>query len=233
MLTCPEMNQTLAALQVANHYQIAKLVPLSGSVSFEELSTATKLDVDRLHRVLRMLMTSRIFTEPRQGHVAHTAASRILVKQNASDWLGHNLEEVFPSCANLATTFEKYEHSVEPDQSSAAVVLGKPLFDVYTAEPYRAKRFGGAMAWFSSSDAFDSNHMARAFDWAKLGRATVVDVSLSSCLARRLSQRITHRSVDLAVISALPSPSNFRTFPSSCKICQQSRQRQRLPSRPI
>ncbi|KAI9838008.1 MAG: hypothetical protein M1819_006162 [Sarea resinae] len=172
----------LAALQVINRFQIAKYVPLTGDISFEELASKVGLDIDRVQRVVRQAMTCRIFTEPRDEYVAHTATSKLLRDPGVSAWVGHNLEEHFPASAKLSDTFEKYEHSKEPDQSALTVAFdySGSYWDLITEHPDRAQRFSDAMGWATDGGAYSTEHLANGFDWAKLGKATVVDVGGSA-----------------------------------------------------
>lgn len=65
----------LAALQVAFEFDFFGLVPAASELSIEELAGVAGLDVDRTARILRILITHRIFQEPTPGFVAHSAAS--------------------------------------------------------------------------------------------------------------------------------------------------------------
>ena len=51
ILTAVQEKHNAGALRVIRRFDIAKHVPPSGSISFANLSAATKLDVHRLHRV--------------------------------------------------------------------------------------------------------------------------------------------------------------------------------------
>jgi hypothetical protein len=65
----------LAAFQVAFELDLFGLVPAASEISMADLASAAGLDLDRTARILRMLITHRIFQEPRPGYVAHSAAS--------------------------------------------------------------------------------------------------------------------------------------------------------------
>ncbi|KAI9852884.1 MAG: hypothetical protein M1838_004443 [Thelocarpon superellum] len=154
------MEHTLAALRVISDYGIAELVPLSGTISFEKLADHAQLDVDRLHRVIRVLVPSRIFAEPEPGQVAHTAASKVILNPLAEAWLDHNLYEAAPASLKLLKAFKTYENSIEPAETAH-------------------KRFSEAMGFLASGFAYNSSVVNRGFDWASLGKAKVVDVGAS------------------------------------------------------
>jgi hypothetical protein len=75
----------LAAFQIALDFDFFHLVPAAGDddgngagqqdVALDELARQAGLDLDRTGRVMRMLITQRIFCEPRPGHFAHNAFS--------------------------------------------------------------------------------------------------------------------------------------------------------------
>ena len=71
----------------------------------------------------------------------------------------------------------------EPTETGFHLAFGKEqtLFDLYENEPDRSKRFGLAMSALGRSGGpFDSAFVVKGFDWANLGDATLVDVSLCS-----------------------------------------------------
>ena len=122
-------------------------------------------------------MTCRVFTEPREGFVAHTAASKVLLEPKAPAWLSHNLEETYPATAKLADSFEKYEHSIEPKEAAFALAFGgQTYWDFLTSKSGRTENFADAMSWVSSVGPHSVEVIASLWDWGNLGSATVVDV---------------------------------------------------------
>ncbi|KAI9839066.1 MAG: hypothetical protein M1838_004401 [Thelocarpon superellum] len=165
-----------AALAVVSHYRLAEYVPASGSISFLAVATAAKMDLDRVTRILRLLMTEWVFTEPRESYVAHTATSKLLLHPLASAWVGHNMSDILPAVPKMIETFDKYKTSIAPEESPVAVAFGQSFFDLIKQDYVVATRVGDSMAWLAAGAAYDASHTVAAFDWEKLGDGTVVDV---------------------------------------------------------
>lgn len=87
-----------------HRFQIAKLVPVDGGLTYEELAKATGLDIIDIKRVLRRAIVGHLFEE-KDGKITHTLASRAL-RENQS--LGYILElfteEIWPSFAKVRSS---------------------------------------------------------------------------------------------------------------------------------
>lgn len=57
----------LLPLHFIHEYKIAKLVPVEGSVGYEELAEKVGLDADRVRRILRLGIARRVFMELEEG----------------------------------------------------------------------------------------------------------------------------------------------------------------------
>lgn len=79
----------LAALQVAFDFDFFHIVPLNGEIEIGELAKIAGLDVDRAGRILRMLVTHRIFAEKRPGYFTHSANSSIFATDEDLRCAGH------------------------------------------------------------------------------------------------------------------------------------------------
>jgi hypothetical protein len=135
-------------------------------------------------------MTRRTFYEPAVGYVAHTANSAVVVQDNSlSAWIGHNIDEVGRALSWQAEAIDKWGNTENPSHTALCLAFelktGSTFFDflqndgVEEKKGWRAKRFGLAMTSMSKIGAFSSKHMHKGFDWASLGKATVVDVCIS------------------------------------------------------
>ena len=92
----------LIGLHAINCFKIAEKFPKDkDEVSYPELSRETGLPVSQLRRTLRQAMTQRIFTEPTNDTVAHTAASKILTKPHVHERIGWTCDEMWPACAKV------------------------------------------------------------------------------------------------------------------------------------
>jgi hypothetical protein len=81
---CTESRQyNGTSLQVISRHDIARKVPRQGTISFTELAQATELHVNDLKRILRFAMSfHRLFQEPTEGFVAHSAGSMKLASDD-------------------------------------------------------------------------------------------------------------------------------------------------------
>ncbi|KAJ8113015.1 hypothetical protein ONZ43_g5254 [Nemania bipapillata] len=118
----PKCNNT--SLQVISRYDIARKVPIQGTISFAELAEATDLHVNDLRRIMRYAMSfHRLFTEPQEGFVAHSAGSKKLATDDtARAGLAQSMDEFYGSYARvcplplrLAERRVRINHSVIPE----------------------------------------------------------------------------------------------------------------------
>jgi 6-hydroxytryprostatin B O-methyltransferase len=100
------------------------------------------------------------------------------------DWFGHCTEELFLASAKLADALETYPGSDKPEDSAFSMAFNTrdPIFGFYEKHPDRQARFFGAMEGVGKDFGHSLAHIVKGYDWAKLGKATVVDVSgLKQC----------------------------------------------------
>ncbi|KIW08680.1 uncharacterized protein PV09_00631 [Verruconis gallopava] len=167
------------SLQALYEFKIAQAVPTDGDVSYADIAVATGLDETNAKRLIRHAMTNRIFTEPRPGYVAHTAASRVLRDDPSMvDWVGVCSSEFYQASAKTVEALRKFPNSQEANEAGYAEYWcpGKPMFAVMGADPVRAKRFGGAMVSLTGGEGYEPQYLVDNYDWEGLGEATVVDV---------------------------------------------------------
>ena len=95
------MNGT--ALQAISRLDIASKLPVKGEMTFSQLADLCGVPTLELRRILRFAMAHhRVFQEPRNGYVAHTAASRMLAEDHLSrDALWLMFEACLPSFARV------------------------------------------------------------------------------------------------------------------------------------
>ncbi|KAL1988846.1 hypothetical protein VTN96DRAFT_7730 [Rasamsonia emersonii] len=194
-----------AVQRVIYHYKIHEAVPLGPEgISYTDLASRTGLPAQRLQSVIRQSALNRVFEEvelkpehdndhevgnndPVYG-VRHTASSALLLRDSAmQDWYGHCVEEMFPAAAKLADAWDKYpcpagSNTGEPEQSAFGLAFDTPdsVFRFYEKHPDRQARFFGAMDAVGRDKGHRLEHVVNGYDWAGLGRRTVVDVGGSS-----------------------------------------------------
>ncbi|OCL11850.1 O-methyltransferase [Glonium stellatum] len=168
------------SLHAVYHFNVAKAVPVDGEASYTEISKATGLDEVNLKRLVRHAMTNRIFKEPKDGYVAHTAASRLLVDDpQMIDWVGLCSADFFPAAAHTVDAMVKYPGSQEPGEAGFTVAWrheGTPMFLEIGKNPARAKRFGGAMSSLTGGEGYEVDYLVNGYPWEELGDATFVDI---------------------------------------------------------
>lgn len=127
-----------------------------------------------------MAMTSNLFCEPSSGEIAHTATSALLVTNpNLHDWAVFMTETSAPTAANMVDASKRWSHSTEKTETAynLAFKTDLPFFDHLATLPEKTKQFAGYMKNVTNSEGTAIHHLLRGFDWAGLGKATVVDVS--------------------------------------------------------
>lgn len=145
-------------------------------------------------------MTYRIFEEPQQGVVAHTAASKVLAELPlVREWIGQTCEDMWPSASRVVDAIAKWPSSEEPHESGFNVAFDSsdPIYMEINKDPHRVKRFGDAMSFFHSRPGLEVSHLLDNYDWKSIASeadssAVFVDVggshgSVSIELAQRFS----------------------------------------------
>jgi len=157
-------------------------------MSFTDIAAKLSLPEYRLYRILRHAMTFRVFRESRPGYVAHTGPSAAFIRYPLlNDWVSFNLDEVWPADTKLAEALRRFGDSEEPGDSAIGLAYSFPKDKTYwdfvandgegETKGWRQKRFAQAMKFIAAGNPHAHHHLHAAFDWAGLGKATVVDVS--------------------------------------------------------
>ena len=181
------------ALTALAHFDVFAAVPLDGEISYSDLAAKVGVSTNHIRRIIRQAMTNNIFTESRPGYVIHTATSAVPVKHpNIKAWIGHNGDDVASASVKVVEAMEKWGDSPEPAESGFGLAFGlttekgrDSVFDFIGQDGegenkgWRMKRVGAAMESMKGTGAHDVGHIHAGFDWDSLGKATVVDVSLS------------------------------------------------------
>lgn len=116
-------NQLLACLKWLGEFQVIACVPLSGSVSIEELADLTDVPRSILSRVVRMTATAGFLHEPKPGFVAHTSlSSSFSTELNHFDAAMFLCNNVAPSALRLASVTQSQnlnsQHPVDGPQQN-------------------------------------------------------------------------------------------------------------------
>ncbi|KAI1454081.1 S-adenosyl-L-methionine-dependent methyltransferase [Annulohypoxylon moriforme] len=157
------------SLQLLNHYGIAKLVPIDGSITLSQLQEKTPLDSTNLARLLRHGMVNHLFQEPEPGVIVHTAASRLLVEdQSLQSWVAFNTKDVYPSSAHVIDALTKYPEATSLTQTgfnfAFNTVNSEPMFVTIGKDPQRAKRMGQAMSSLTGGEGYELTYIVQGCD---------------------------------------------------------------------
>ncbi|KAI4289202.1 MAG: hypothetical protein L6R35_001528 [Caloplaca aegaea] len=137
----------LAAYQVALEFELFTLVPADGEISLEDLAQKAGLDVDRVSRVVRILITHRFFQESRPGVISHSSSSYILCKDEELRCAVHyTLDEMLQAASATADCLKASPYEADSAHSPFMTRHGLPIFKYYAQDPRRAGRFAKAMA---------------------------------------------------------------------------------------
>src|ERR1700761_5603056 len=161
-----------------DQFNVYHLVPRNGSISFEELASATKVHPEIAERVFHMAFGINLFKEEPKGHVAHTSLSTALPM--LSGWLKFNYRrDICDAMLSWPDAMLLYD---EPIKSGSILFNvgnshNKLFFDIMQEEDGMTM-FADAMK--SSEAGQEAGHFVYGFDWASLGEGPVVDLGGSN-----------------------------------------------------
>lgn len=166
-------------LKLIHHFDIANKVPASGGITYEDLASSIGVNCDALCRILRFGIAFRVFQEPQLGTIAHSAASRQIAKHGAvADWVGANVDDMWPAAQKVVDALVQWPSADEPNQTGFALAneTGEAFYAALSKDPARARRFGGAMSFFSTGPGYSLHHLTDHYPWASHGSSTVLDI---------------------------------------------------------
>ncbi|CAG8908669.1 unnamed protein product [Penicillium egyptiacum] len=145
------------------NFDIAHRVPLTGDISYDDLSKTVNVAAPVLRQVLRAGMPYHMFYEPRPGHVAHTATTKIIAREPLiADWLGMNMDIIFPAGAGLTEALKKEPTGSDPAKSSFMLAKGdgeSSMFMYLEKRPEQARRFARVMGAIQKDEGYGERHL--------------------------------------------------------------------------
>ncbi|KAI1874559.1 hypothetical protein JX265_004767 [Neoarthrinium moseri] len=170
----------LVSQHVILRFRLAEAVPIGGETTFKQLGIASGLNEAQLRKFLRYAMAQRIFTEPRPGVVAHTAASRLLVEdQGLYNWLRFSTDDLWHAACRTGDALAQFPGSEEPNETGFALSneTSKDMFHFLSEHPQRAERFAAAMRFFTQRPGLEPVHVVENYAWEAIREGgTIVDV---------------------------------------------------------
>ncbi|PKY01109.1 S-adenosyl-L-methionine-dependent methyltransferase [Aspergillus campestris IBT 28561] len=165
-----------AAVRIANKFRFAHAVPLSGSISYDELAESVGLSKFTVQRVMYTLMGVHIFHQPKPNNVAHTRLSHKLATYKGIDaYLTMGQEYLQRSCYHIADALAKWGSPEDPRKTGFNIAMGtdRAIFEYAEEHKELHSIVSGSMEYMSS---YKKDGLISGFDWKGLGDATVVDV---------------------------------------------------------
>ncbi|KAI0389134.1 S-adenosyl-L-methionine-dependent methyltransferase [Xylariaceae sp. FL0594] len=143
------------SLQAITRFRLTDSFPVGTETTFSDIAAYCGLREPNIRQMLRHAMMMNVFCEPRP-------------EQSIFDWLTTNSNELWQAAAHTCEAWGKYPESDEPNQTS--------IFEVFSENPERARRFGSAMRSFTQGTGFELRHVVDNIPWASFQDGTVVDV---------------------------------------------------------
>ncbi|KAF2448082.1 S-adenosyl-L-methionine-dependent methyltransferase [Karstenula rhodostoma CBS 690.94] len=143
-------------------------VPLTGSTTYAAIATQVCVPEDHLTRLFRYAITIGFFAEPTASHVAHSPPSRLLaLNPDAFDAMGMILHELGPATHAFPSALSRFAASPEPHETAYNIANKTDLgmYDFLAQHPSRARRFAGAMRFFSDDAVSYIRALLSAFPW--------------------------------------------------------------------
>ncbi|KAF4763270.1 hypothetical protein HAV15_001476 [Penicillium sp. str.  len=148
-------------------FDIAHRVPLAGDVSYDDLSKTINVGASVLRQVLRAGMPYHMFYEPRPGHVAHTATTKVMAREPLiKDWTGLYTDLLLPAGAGLAEALRKEPTANDPARTGFMVAKGDGESGMYMyleKHPDKARSFAGVMGAFQKDEAYAPRHLIESW----------------------------------------------------------------------
>ncbi|OTA64765.1 O-methyltransferase [Hypoxylon sp. EC38] len=165
----------LGALQVALDFDFFHLVPSHGNIMLEDLAEKAGLDLDRTGRVVRQLVTYRIFEELRPRLISHSSTSLLMQQDEELRSVVHySLDEMLKAAADCNISLKANPYEANQNLNPFVTRHGMGIFEFYRENPEKARRFAKAMAGLRNMDRHLDYLLHEGYNWAAI-KGTVVD----------------------------------------------------------
>jgi len=149
-------------------------------MSYSEVALKANVPDHQLRHVARMLITNGFFAEPSPGSIAHSQLSAKFVAGSPYRDVNHFLSEITDATTYRMTEMTaQYKGSEKPNETAFNIALQTELsfFGYLSKNPAVAAELATAMKVLGGKDGTHTRHLINGFDWKKLGKAKVIDVS--------------------------------------------------------
>ncbi|KAK3986043.1 S-adenosyl-L-methionine-dependent methyltransferase [Cladorrhinum sp. PSN332] len=163
-------------------FRLAHAFPVGSETTFGALAAYSGLGETHIRKLIRHAISAHdLFSEPRPGVVAHSAASKLLAEDEALHaWVEHATHELWNAAYHAPDAMERFPASGEPNETgfSLANNTGKSFFGFMSEHPERLRRFAAVMRFVTRRPELGPELVVDAFPWDSLPRpgGKVVDV---------------------------------------------------------
>ena len=168
----------ISCLRVVLEHEVPSRIPTHNPISFTDLASIVDLPRNPLVRVIRYLMTYKIFCEPSLGYVAHTAPSMSLCDDTIKGSLGAITEMFLPVYTQLSQALGQHGGSQEWNATAFNLANNTklPAFQFFDGNERRNQQFTALMTIQSRTLPLRIQFIVEGLPWADHKGATVIDV---------------------------------------------------------
>nr|XP_036575236.1 uncharacterized protein CTRU02_14772 [Colletotrichum truncatum]KAF6781780.1 hypothetical protein CTRU02_14772 [Colletotrichum truncatum] len=199
--------QMMACLSWLLRFDIPEHVPLTGSITYDKLAQKARVPVIHLQRAVRLAIANGVFSEKNNIEVFHNDMSASFCTNPdfsaTMKWMG---DSNAPVAARFADMTEKWNGSGSTIHTAHNLARNTDLsfYSYLSQTPGVMAKMAGAMRFVGGSEELHIKHLVSGYDWAKSGKAVVVDMGGS----------LGHASIALAeahpdlsfIVQDLPGP---------------------------
>ncbi|KAI1392312.1 S-adenosyl-L-methionine-dependent methyltransferase [Hypoxylon trugodes] len=128
-------------------------------------------------------MTNKIFQEPKPGVIMHTAASKLLVEDQAlQSWVGFNTEDIYPGSAHVLDAIKKHPEATSLTRTGFNFAFNttdrEPVFVTIGKDAKRAQRMAQAMSSLTGGEGYELSYLSEGCDLKEVDAVggTLVDI---------------------------------------------------------
>lgn len=174
----------ISCIQWLCTYDIFHLVPLETTISYEELSKSAGVSQQRLKSIVRMAITTSLFSEDATGtRIGHSSTSAYFASnEDAHAYASYMTSRTAPMALKMTEAHKTWgTDTTKPSETAYNIAFNTPLplFQDLKQSENRTQEFARYMKSVRSSDGVALRHLVSGFDWGNLPDGSlVVDVSV-------------------------------------------------------
>lgn len=164
------------------HFDILSNIPQPpDSIAYSDVATKAQVPLSKLQSVARMVMTTGLLCETKDGKLSHsTLSAQFATNIHMKTQLLHIFNQTVPLMTGLIQATEKWGETSATNETAYNIVHNTELsfFEHLKTRPDLNEGFQAYMKSRAVSHTGSNvEHLLNAFDWKALGQAQVVDVS--------------------------------------------------------